>query len=298
MSKNLTFVALFRTNFVEEKLEKVVLQPVKIEFFKGPRFYQVPEQVARKFPKDTERLVARSRKINLDDEYYIEIRVRTKEADVNLARRFCESHVDESISLLSLIYNFHLFDALIYKGWIIENETGVIGGWMQVSDEPKYTILADELLDMFSVAKSRIGSDKDKANRFELMARFLSKSLLYDLGEEKFLLLWTILEIYPMKDTSNIEPINICLAEILHSTPQLVKNDLGIGKLYGLRCALVHDGRFFMDMQLVDAQHEKDQDIKYVHYQSQTLAKLECIVREIMRYMCGMPYSGTLNQYL
>lgn len=41
-----------------------------------------------------------------------------------------------------------------------------------------------------------------------------------------------------------------------------------------------------------------DEERQYEYAESDTFARLEYIVREIMRYMCGLPYSGSLDRYL
>lgn len=297
MSKNLTFVAIYKTNFVEGGFAKVVFHPVKVEFFKGTRSYKVPILIARKFPKNEEQTVSKVKSLHLDDACYIEIRTKTKLTNSDIAKQTCENEIDKTVSLLSIFYNIHLFDEFIYKGWIIDNDRGVLGGWVQILDEPKFIIQPDILSTWLNDTKNLFSSNSDLANRFTLMARFLTKSLSYDISEEKFILLWTALEVYPMKNTTNIEPINQILSGILQRDILIVKKQLGVGKLYGTRCSLVHDGKFNIDKDTVDIIYDKNNDRYYEHGQSRDIAKLEYIVREIMRNMCGLEYSGLLEQY-
>jgi hypothetical protein len=109
--------------------------------------------------------------------------------------------------------------------------------------------------------------------------------------------LWTALEVYPMKNTTNIEPINQILSRILQRDIAVIKKNLEVGKLYGARCALVHDGHFNIDTETVNIAFDKDNDCYFEHGTSREIAKLEYIVREIMRNMCGLEYSGSLEQY-
>lgn len=151
---------------------------------------------------------------------------------------------------------------------------------------------------MLNLAKANIMKNSDISARFSLMSKFFSKSLSYSMSEEKFLLLWTILEIYPMKSTSNIKPISECLSIILNLDADDVKEKLGIGKLYGLRSSLVHDGIFRVDMELIDEQYDNENDLRFYHHTSEILGKLESIVHEVLRYMCGLSYSGSLDEYI
>ena len=200
--------------------------------------------------------------------------------------------------MLVSIYNLHLFDKLIYKGWVIKNNWGVLGGWIQAVEESKFQIDAKDVRVKFSQFQKHLRENDDWFNRFTIMSRFLSKALTYNIGEEKFILLWTALEIFPMKDTSNIRAISTCLGKILNMEANIIKEQLGIGRLYGLRCSLVHHGQFTLNetasFSLDDPAHKQ----QYKYQQSDTIARLEYIVREIMRYMCGLPYSGSLDQYL
>jgi hypothetical protein len=181
MSKNLTFVAIYKTNFIEGEFTKVVFHPVKVEFFKGTRSYQIPVLVARKFPKSEKLTVSKVKTLVLDDGYYIEIKTKTKLTNPDKAKQACESEIDKTISLLSVYYNLHLFDELIYKGWIVYNDRGVLGGWVQILDEPKFIIHSGKLSVWLDETRKHFSTDSDLANRFSLMARFLSKSLSFDL---------------------------------------------------------------------------------------------------------------------
>lgn len=298
MKKALSFVAIYKTNFVANDAVQIVSEPVKIEVFKGARTYEVPSQVAYRFPKGEEQTVAVVEPLQLASGHYIEIRVHTKTEDSEKARAFCEAEIDRTIAMLISVFNVHLFDLLIYKGWLIENEWGVLGGWTQSVDEPKIELEAKEVESSLLKIHRHLRSHEDWFNRFTLMSRFLSKALAYTNAEEKFLLLWTALEVFPMKDTSNIAPISNYLGKMLVLEPEAVKEKLGIGKLYGLRSSLVHDGEFRVNKLNALSHSELENERRVEYSESDTFARLEYIVREIMRYMCGLPYSGSLDRYL
>lgn len=298
MGKHLSFISIFKTNFVANEKVRIASHPVKVEIFKGKKTYKIPVQVAYRFPENEERTVAVIESLNLDDGHYIEIKVRTKIKDADKARTFCEKEIDRTISMLVSIYNLHLFDMLVYRGWLVEKDWGVLGGWTQSIDEPKIQIKPKDLESELSIIRKKLRGNSDWYNRFTLMSRFLSKALMYTEGEEKFLLLWTALEVFPMKNTSNIDPISTCLGKILSKEVNLVKEKLEIGKLYGLRCSLVHDGEFSVNKLGSSSHNELENERRVEHSQSDTFARLEYILREVMRYMCGLPYGGSLDRYL
>ena len=296
--KSLSFAAIFKTKFITNELATVVSHPVRISVFKGAKVYQIPKQTAYRFPKEDEQVFAVVESLNLPEDHYVEIKVRTEIQDVDNARAFCEAEIDRTIAMLVSVYNLHFFDELVYKGWLIKNNWGVLGGWTQRVDEPKIQIDTEEIESSLLKIHRHLHSHDDLFDRFTLMSRFLSKSLSYTNTEEKFLLLWTALEVFPMKDTSNIEAISHCLSKILNMDVARAKEKLEIGKLYGTRCSLVHDGKFTINEISTVSLDKPDEERRYEYAESDTFARLEYIVREIMRYMCGLPYSGSLDRYL
>ena len=86
-------------------------------------------------------------------------------------------------------------------------------------------------------------SSPDLDTRFTLMSKLFSRALAIPPSEERFLWLWTVLEVFPMMNTTDIQPISEHLASVTGCRPDEVKERLGIGRLYGARCDLVHHGK-------------------------------------------------------
>ncbi|HUE99891.1 MAG TPA: hypothetical protein VMN99_11595 [Anaerolineales bacterium] len=299
MSKTFYFVAIYRTNFVKRGRAKLVFSSTKIEFVSSSRTYQIPIQKAFKFPDYEERTIVKATELKLDEgQTYVEIMTQTSLTDPQLAQDLCEKNVDNSATLLATIYGPYFLDSLVYRGWLIKDGWGILHSWIQPTNQPKINIREKGLSDMLNVANTKIGQGDDISARFPLMAKFFAKSLLYSMSEEKFLLLWTILEIYPMKSTSNIKPISDCLSKILNLDADTIKEKLEIGKLYGLRSSLVHDGIFDVDMETIEKAYDNDVNLGRFRHKSEILGKLECIVHEVLRSICGLPYSGSLDRYL
>ena len=113
------------------------------------------------------------------------------------------------------------------------------------------------------------------------MAWFFSKALTLEPSEEKLVLLWTVLEIFPMKDTTDIRPISEYLSPIVGQPPDVVKETLSIGRLCGIRSELVHHGILPI---------AKDD-------MGELFGQLENICVEVMRALSNLPYRGTLTSY-
>jgi len=275
------FITIYKTTLIKDQPQKIISDPITIEIFKGARSYKILHQLSNILPADEDTLASKEATLVLDEKsYHIEFTARTKEENPYLARKICEDEIDRIITILSIIYKPDIFDSLIYHGWLWEVEKGMSDAWIKRSEKIQLNgkLLTAELI---SIKKNQ-SKDPDVFERFSLMSRFYSKSLPERPSEEKFLLLWTILEIFPMKATSNIRPISEYLASITGQQPEIVKEKLGIGRLYGHRCSLVHNGKL-------------DIDIKEM---GDTFIKLENIVYEVLRGMSGIPYSGSLDKYL
>lgn len=63
------------------------------------------------------------------------------------------------------------------------------------------------------------------------------------MGEERFLQLWTILEVYPMEGSTHIRRITNKVSQITGRNADEVLQRLYIGRLTGARANLVHKGQ-------------------------------------------------------
>jgi len=171
-----------------------------------------------------------------------------------------------------------VFGRLIYQGWLWEEGEGILEAWYR--EVPSISIEQSDLDNRVRKIKSNLSGEIK--NRFELMSRFYSKSLLYKPCEEKLVLLWTIFEIFPMKSTTNIRPINELLAKITKKPYEIVCQKMGVGRIYGKRCTLVHNGK--LDIPISE--------------KGGFFSKLEKIVDEILMNMIGLDYNNSLDRYL
>lgn len=274
------FGAVFRTNLVEESFGVIVDNQLRIEVFRGNRRYHIPKQTSYIATQGNDQLLATSSILDVDDTTsHIELISRTKEKNPIVAREVCESEVDRGISLLSLLHGSDLFADPLYRGWILGGENFIVDLWMKSSKNVTFDFSEIN----YTLRNARINASKfEHFDRVGLMNRFYSKSLTMRPGEEKFLYLWTVLEIFPMKDTSDIKPISRYISEITGVDDRIVKEKLGIGRLFGLRSDLVHNGKFSVPLK----------DI------GELFSRLESIVQEVMRGACGLPYAGSLDKFL
>lgn len=78
-------------------------------------------------------------------------------------------------------------------------------------------------------------------NKITLCANWYLKSFYLN-NVDNFIAKWIALETLCMEDSSNIYPIKLILGEIYGMTPEDAANHFCIGRIYGLRSEIVHNG--------------------------------------------------------
>lgn len=278
MSGFFKFLAVYRTRTLSGPHFKVIFDPVTVETFDGPRSYHVPQQLTRVHPIGQADRMSEVGELRLEaGERYLALVGRFKDANpVSIIQ--VEDAIDRVVAHLSISHQPHIFFEQIYRGPIWDSPQK---GWVSMHVRPGLVISprGEEVSGVVAAMIQSLAGDQEKARRYSLMARFYSRSLQYDPSEEKFLLLWTALEIYPMCNTANIKPLVDHLSVITGRAPDIVKAKLGIGNLNGVRSNLVHDG--------ILPQEDRGPLFK----------RLELIVHAVMRSMCGLKYDGALDEF-
>lgn len=278
MSGFFKLLAVYRTHTLSGPHFRIISDPVTIESFDGPRVYQVPQQLTRVHPIGKAHEMAVVGELQLQaGERYIALTARSKAiAPENIPP--IEDAIDRIVAHISVSLQPHIFFEQVYRGPVWESSGK---GWVSMGVRPGDVISPEgsEVQRLIDSMNQSLVADPEMARRYNLMARFYSRSLQFDPSEEKFLLLWTALEIYPMCGTSNISPLIKHLSTIAGQTYDAVKNRLGVGRLYGIRSKLVHDGML-------------PQEERHLLFK-----RLELIVHAVMRSMCGLEYDRSLDGY-
>jgi hypothetical protein len=83
----------------------------------------------------------------------------------------------------------------------------------------------------------------DVARRLRLANRWFVSAVHSGGGIDAFLKYWIALETLAMPDTTDVRPINELLARSYDVTPSEAAQRFGVGRLFGLRSRIVHDGQ-------------------------------------------------------
>lgn len=121
--------------------------------------------------------------------------------------------------------------------------------------------------------------DRARFMRFVLQSRFYVRACGFTLGEDKFLGFWTVLEIWPLKGSTKIRDLREWVGQVAGWPPGDVDR-LELGRLYGRRGRVVHDGM-----------HPDPTTIGW------DCVLLERIATEALRSLIGLPYGGWLERY-
>jgi hypothetical protein len=277
-------LAVYRTSLIENVPLQFVIDPIKVDIFNEDRQYKVlkwnnivpvgtgQDQPASAvmplvLPKDPTNTYA-----------HIALYARL-EGHPDLRTEEFVTEIEKAVTLLSLLALPAMFRNRIYMGVLLADSGCIVDDFVRF--ENRVTISPDTKDAIICIQKTAL-ADQESIDRFNIMSRFYARSLLEKPNEEKFLWLWTVLEVYPMRDSSNIQPLVDCLARILNLSSIDAKNKLGLGRLYGTRCNLIHNGRF--DIPPHDLGTFFDQ--------------LENTVLTVLRDFVGLPYNGSLDKFL
>jgi hypothetical protein len=275
--------AIYDTTLIREDYQKVIADPVKIEFFRGGnRPFTVHVAPNRVLPTGIGSQVAFFNPMAFNPErYYISLTARSPAQQVRDAIIECENEIDGCVADLAIIYSPHIFNFPVYRGLVVESNVGKGAAYVRLENPVAVNPSELQATKLPGVRAAR-AQNQNIQSRYELMARFFSKAISYEPSEEKLLFLWTVLEIYPMENTTNIQPVSDLLAQIVNRDAAHVKNALSIGKLFGLRSDLVHNGRLALTREQL----------------GEVIDKLEKICLEVLRRISGEPYRGALHVYL
>jgi hypothetical protein len=279
MPKYLEYVAIFHTRLIKRPYNTIILDPVKVEVINGPLTFVVPVFMGGSLPAGEQHMLTGQKELRLaGDATYLIITARVYDLEGSPEEEGKEK-IDRTTAMLCLLYSPELFSQPLYRGFKANAERIQIAGWLKLT----HPILIEDAVakaGMQTISKT-IAIDEDLNRRFGLMARFLSKAAAYPPGEERFVMLWTILEIFPMKDTTDIAPIAEYLAPIVGHSAIETKKGLSIGRLFGARSDLVHNGV----LPIPIAEYGK------------TLGRLESICLCTMRSLGGLPYDNSLDTF-
>lgn len=277
MPKFARFLKLYWTD-LPTGTGRVIADPVRVEVFQGPRTYEVFQRAGPPVMRSgVEHTIATQQRMEVPGgRTYIEFIART---DDSRQREYCEDQIQRVVTQLSALLSPALFAQEVWSGWLSDPEQLVGSFWLMLA--PPVSFESADVQKQLLAFRDAVANDADIERRFTLMSKLFVRAVAIEPGEERFLWLWTVLEVFPMRDTSNILPISEHLSRTTGHSPDEVKTKLDIGRLFGARSSLVHDGKLPYGREEMAG----------------VLKKLEAIVVTVLRSLGGLPYAGGLEEY-
>lgn len=238
----------------------------EIEYPNVPRFGTQDEEYVH--------MKARVDKVRLEkDFFYVILQVRRNfgiPGELKKAQEICS----ELFAILALLYGPGILEKKVFGGFKF-TPTGT-------RYEAPYSLLYEthiaerDFMTSFPLTFKKLQLHGEKT-KMEIALRWYQKGLDTDQQVDQFLNYWVSLEAL-MMTTTDIKEIPITLKEFLPCTDEkLIKENLKIGRIFGCRSDIVHNGI-------------TDFDLEY-------LTILKSIIEETIRFKLGLPVKGHLEKY-
>ena len=156
-----------------------------------------------------------------------------------------KERIRNSVAMLAIFVGRNIVYKKIFST-VIDLSTADVTAFSPVLENPLWFSKPDisktrlkTILKAYGVINKLPSADR---NRIYLSLRWF-ESAFYDSGVESFLKYWIALETLSMPDTTNIRPINEIISRAYSLPIEDVRQRFAIGRIYDLRCRIVHDGQ-------------------------------------------------------
>lgn len=275
------FIYIYESDIVATGIN-FCLDDVKIETFNDERIFSFVTNIQRVTLVGKQATLSQTTQlVTKTDHTTILLTARTKEANIIDARNECTEALDRVVTLLGNIYHPNIFDKKLYAGWDSTDASILIAETEVFRTDKIQTIDKGVVINTYNCL-DEIGGSYNK------MAKLYSQAASMPTSEDKFVKLWTILEIYPMQtkpgERLELDRLYNLLIDITGISKYKINKKLKIyHEVYDkYRCEIVHTGSTgFSEIELKD-----------------TIAKLELIVSVVLRSLMGLEYNNELEEYI
>lgn len=275
------YLYIYETDIVAPGL-KFNLGNVKIETFAEERTFAIATNIQTVILEGKGGTLLQSNDLYTSpDHTTLLLTARTKETNIFDARKRCVEELDSIVALLGSIYHPTVFDKKLYAGWDYADPVPLFAESAVYFTDKVHQIEPVRVAEVYET----IG---DKELYFRKMSKMYAQSVSMPISEEKFVKLWTILEIYPLETTPDQRLELDRLYDLLKRVTGLSKNQINKklkihSEIYDkFRSEIVHTGSIgFSEIELKN-----------------TTAKLDAIVRVVMRDMLGLSYEDELADFI
>ena len=278
------YVAIYRASIVApEDYLTVKLSDVQVKIQHGPFSFSHAVPMKSVGPNGT-RVVLGERCVNVPKGIYVVIETA---ATPGMEREQIALRVAEIASLVTLQFP-RVLDEKIYEGPVSTEQELLLWGEGPMTLKVGPAVTASQLLEVLAgdfCSMQRLNANE--RYRYQLASRWYRRGLEAVNLVDRFLYLWTVLEIYPgSKNTGIVNNLSRVLREKVYPqlSPQDIKDMLLIGHMYGERKRIVHEGRAFVAFD--------DQQFQGL------LSRLQAITTTCVRLLCGLQPGDNLQEFV
>lgn len=274
------FIAIYEVPLVETVPAKVIVENLKLEFKSTSEEIEVAAHFAPVVPAGIDFPVAVGGWLRLPSgRSHLMCTVRCERGiKLREARLSAERRIDRALTVAAVLLNPLLLGPCLYRGWRWREGQEMAEGVVRLEHPVRF----DRGVFRANFEQAYLGKSTNRPE-VELMSRFFVKGAMQEpRSEERFLFMWTILEVFPMCNTSDIKAISTVLSPRVGLTAQDFKSKMDVGLIFGMRSDLVHRGRY-------DRFSSRLGDLP---------EKLEALAVEAIRVAMDLPYGGSFDRFV
>ena len=224
---------------------------IDFEFAKAIAFYgQIPYVRLIEFePESTEtpQFRTKAEEVTSKEGAHLILVLPFDDSDPSHSEGYIKVKIQELIGILTAVFGpnlaYHrLFDNVVRPK---ESQRTAFGKFFRAPSTMPSPDLSPDKVQIVEVAVQNLSKlPESEANRVRLSLRWYYESQ-YAVGVDIFLKLWFALEALGMATKDNIEPIIRSLSKAYNLEYQDAKNKFSIGRLFGFRSRIVHQGAIY-----------------------------------------------------
>ena len=286
MSDYVPYVAIYRGSCVPPKSNQVVgMGNASLRVVSGPFSFTHTIPI-RSFNQGQSRVTLGVNKVNVPEGSYVIIESRHTLGE-DSERGQIALKVAEIAGLVTLRFP-QVLDEKIYEGWVNTERSALLWGEGPLRLAVSSAVTASDLVEDIGVDYRAIQQlEMKRRERFQLASRWFRRGHESVNLVDRFLFWWTVLEIYPGKgDTNIVRNVEQVLRDRIcsHLSPGDFRKKLGIGRIYGERSRIVHEGRAFVAFD----------DSNF----GERLETLGAVATICLRSLAGLPPGDELRRYI
>jgi hypothetical protein len=240
------YFAVYRTNILTLPAEVIRSSQIQVELVRGPKKFTSMRRRHRILAPNgfTANWVRCSIDLPADGLFLVIVSTVPVTPDANQIKNIGYDLIDEAVAILAAVHNPDMLDGEIFRGVLLDNDPTktrpftlesqihVAQKFLSLESNKTTKLLEDIPITLDTATRKRLG----------LMGKQYARALQAENDEERFLALWIVLEVHPMRATDKIIPIVKMIEKVTGFPYKECEAKMMVNKLRRTRADIVHDG--------------------------------------------------------